>query len=191
MFSNLWKQTVHSSVPLWTPSLPWCRHKDDFYYLFILPAPGRIFSSLYLKLSRCQYFLTSFLRLNLISHKQKTNCAHISEYQPLEVSHSQEKVLMVHIHWLNPCCFPLPLIAVFPNFCGFFVPWSVCLFYQLELRWSISSRVWFLCLFFFFPLHLSILNSCEQMELFFKHSCRVFPHRHISTHSGKLAGWPG
>lgn len=76
-------------------------HRDDFYSLFTLPAPGRTFPSLYSKLSRCQYFPErAFLWHNLISPKLRVM------YSPQYTSPQRSHPVRARSLWWTSVDFP-------------------------------------------------------------------------------------
>ena len=91
------------------------------YYLFILPTSG-----LSLLFTQSCPDASTFLWLNLVPQKQRTNHVHISVYQPLGVSSSQKMVLMVNSHWLYRAIFLISVSSLFTDLYVFVVCVCVC-----------------------------------------------------------------
>ena len=138
--------------------------QDDFYYLFTLPTPGRTFSSLYSKSSRCQNFPEwAFLWCNPFLLNREP-CTHLSTLVlkglPWARTRSwwQTSVDIPHVAFLSLLeQYLISTGCLFPDLC-LLPTW-------IETINFLQGLILLFTLTPFFP-HLRILNTYEQMELF-------------------------
>lgn len=155
-----------------------------FYYLFTLPIPERIFPSLNSESPRCQLHFSNELFFGLVPFLINKVSTYVQMPAFGGLIWSGEATVGNPTHFHCPVLCPSPCQDLFPLALSLLT--NTLPMHPNSKRDNLACLTNHLTLYFlltfFSSKHLKYIRTDGTV---FKHSCKYFPPRHMSTHSGK------